>query len=152
MGRTGLVLGELGAGSAIGEFDLLSEDRSEGRNPSTVVTARGCVRCFVAPTWKIKEMLEHDPGMKGILEGVLVDSLASKLELLNEKVEMRNYRAVLEVACSLGNDASFGAGVSAYRQRHGIQDATHAALLEVVPQCIHQHHHKVNGGSGSVMR
>lgn len=136
--RAGQVLGELGSGSAVGEFDLLLEEPAEVPSTSGVVTARGSVRCFVAPTWKVKEMLEQDQSMKGILDGLLAGSLASKLDSLNENVEIRNYKAVLEVACSLGNDVMFGAGVAAYRQRHGIQDATHAALLEEVPQCLHQ--------------
>jgi len=118
----------LGPGSAVGEVAFM------GLQGGATVRALGTVRCFSVPLAKVRELSEA-PGMKGALEGVFVDTLASRLAAMQEAVQLQNYRAVLEVACSMGRSANIATGVAEYRKRHGITFEEHAAVLDALPQC-----------------
>mmetsp|Transcript_112995 Transcript_112995/g.319635 ORF Transcript_112995/g.319635 Transcript_112995/m.319635 type:complete len:376 (-) Transcript_112995:186-1313(-) len=131
--RDGCALVPIGPGSVVGDTGLLCEDEDAS---FFTVTACGSVRCFVIPIAKVRKLLELEPDMRGALDGVFADRLTSTLASLNHGAKLRNYRAVLEVACLLDQQQGVAVRVSEYRERHGIGDDVHSAFMEELPQCM----------------
>lgn len=137
------VVAVLGPGSIVGETGVLSEDAGGGSTAfgaDVTVTASGSVRCFAVPVEKVRQLQELQPSLRGALQGIFADSLADKLrQQLNAGIKERNYRAVLEVFCTADGQAPLAPDMlESYRQRHGVDEAMHIALVELVPQCSHR--------------
>lgn len=130
----GEVVAELGPGSAVGEIGMVTDVPAS----CATVTAVGSVRCFSVPVGAVQELLESQPELRRPLERTFACMLAGKVVAMNERLQRRNYRAVLEVACVLDEQPGIIEGVEQYRRQHGVSDELHRTLLEEVPQCIHR--------------
>merc|ERR1711924_132933 len=74
----------------------------------------------------------------GPLKSLFADALVSKVVAMHQRASLRNYRAVLEVACMVDNLEGVANEVAGYRVRHGVSTDVHERLLEEVPQCRHR--------------
>eukprot|EP00927_Polykrikos_kofoidii_P032322 TRINITY_DN27576_c0_g1_i1.p1 TRINITY_DN27576_c0_g1~~TRINITY_DN27576_c0_g1_i1.p1 ORF type:complete len:470 (-),score=94.83 TRINITY_DN27576_c0_g1_i1:70-1431(-) len=109
-----------------------------GAEPVQEVRVSGAVRSFAVSVGEVRRLLEQDPRMRKSLNSVLHDALVKKLAAMNDVTKARSYRAVLEVACLVDEQAGISEGVAAYRSRNGIDDNLHAQLLDELPQCVHK--------------
>eukprot|EP00929_Paragymnodinium_shiwhaense_P112925 TRINITY_DN81197_c0_g1_i1.p1 TRINITY_DN81197_c0_g1~~TRINITY_DN81197_c0_g1_i1.p1 ORF type:complete len:363 (+),score=79.43 TRINITY_DN81197_c0_g1_i1:181-1269(+) len=130
----GKVVAQFGPGSAVGEVGALADTLMNGSN----VVASGSVRCFAAPARAVQELLDADPSFREALDSVFTQSLTAKLASMNEQAKVRNYRAMLEVACLVSSEVGVDKSVRSYRSRHRISEETHDSLLEELSQCIHR--------------
>lgn len=125
---------QLGPGSIVGEVGVLCDsDRNLGS--SATVVAEGSVRCFAAPVAEVRELLVRQPNMRAPLESIFANALFQKALAMDEHTKIRNYKAVLEVACGLDSVDGVGEATANFRSRHGVSDELHDRLLDEVPQC-----------------
>jgi len=130
----GEVVAELGPGSVVGEIGLVTSTPAS----CATVSAAGSVRCFSVPVRSVVQLLEEQPEMKRPLERIFASSLAAKVRSMNERVHRRNYRAVLEVACSVDGHEGISGAVEESRRRHGISYELHEELMDELSQCVHR--------------
>lgn len=135
----GQTVAELGPGSTVGEVGVLPTKTVETIGTiNASVAASGCVRCFSVPVKLVQERLEEKPKLRRHLERLFSSSLAAKAAAMGETAKVRNYKAVLEVACTLDEHDGISVGVEDYRVRHQISVEVHEALMEEIPQCVHR--------------
>jgi len=132
--RDGMIVAQLGPGCAVGEVGVLADTMMSG----ATVRASGSVRCFAAPAKRVQELLDADPAMENALDSVFTQSLTSKLASMNGTAKIRNYRAILEVACIVSSEPGVAASVRMYRAHHDVSEHSHDLLLEELPQCSHR--------------
>lgn len=124
---------EMGPGSTIGELGMLVDGPV-----SATVAAAGPVRCFSVPIRSLRERLEAEPTLRAPLEKLFSGTLATKALAMDDTLPLQNYRAMLEVACTLDEFEGISEGVQEYRVQHGVSAELHAQLMEELPQCVHK--------------
>lgn len=131
------LVGKIGPGSTLGEMCLVT---AEAQTTATV-KAVGSVRCFTIPMPVVQARMAEMPELKAPLERLFSKTIAKKAITMSDRAKVLNYRAVLEVACTLDMVDGISDGVEKFRQKNGLSIEVHEQLMQELPQCVHMPFH-----------
>merc|ERR1711908_225106 len=102
-----------------GEIDMLRQD-PQATSTATVVAVGEDVKCFCLSCDELTSHLDREEKLKGAVQGLLAESILQKVLALNEKRNLLEYGAVLELAHGLRCNSGLTAVLDDFRQRHSI--------------------------------